>query len=113
MVVGGGFFFNKGVGVVVVNGLEVLRLGAIPHDIGIRFAAERNVADQILNKNRVRIRLLGHVLFIRPFEQAEQLSAGGFLAEANHIFDPHGFLAADGKGGVAALVVRARSADGL
>jgi len=56
---------------VVVNGFEVLCFGAIPDDIWIGFAAECDIADQIFDKNGVRISLLGHVLFIRALEEAE------------------------------------------
>ena len=56
---------------MVVNGFKVFRLGAIPEDVGIRIAAERHIANQIFDENWVRIRLFGHMLFIRALEEAE------------------------------------------
>jgi hypothetical protein len=66
-----GVFFDERVGVVIVDRLEILGLCAIPQDIRIRFAAQSNVAHEVLHENRIVVGLLGHVFFVRSFEKAE------------------------------------------
>lgn len=96
-----------------MDGLEVFRLDAIPGNGGVGFAAQGDIADEILDKNRIGIRPLGDVFFIHTLEQAEKFAAGGILDQADQILDPDKLPEADGQRHLPALIVRARLADGL
>ena len=96
-----------------MNGFKIFCLGAIPEDVGICIATEGHISNQIFDENRVRIRLFGHMLFIWTLEEAEELGASRFFAKTNHILDPHGLCAANGKSHVTTLVVGTVCADGL
>lgn len=63
-----------------MNRFKIFCLGAIPEDVGIRIAAEGHISNQIFDENWVRIRLFGHMLFIRTLEEAEELGASRFFA---------------------------------
>ena len=65
-------FLNAGVGIVVVDALEILRLNPVPCVL-VRLEPQDNVANQILDEHRVFVRPLGDGLFVRPLEQRVQL----------------------------------------
>lgn len=98
---------------MVVDGLEVFRLDAIPGNGRVGLAAEGDIADQIFDKNRIRIRPLSDVFLIHALEQAEKFAAGGILNQADQILDPDKLPEADGQRDLPPLIVRARLADGL
>lgn len=94
-----------------MDGFKVFRLDAIPSNIGIRLAPNRDISHEVLDKDRVSVGALGNRLFIGALKKAVELRAGGVFDEADHVFDPHGFPETNRKRYVAALIMGAGAAD--
>ena len=70
---------DAGVGVVVVDALEVLGLDPVPRDVLVRLELEHHIADEILDKNRVFVGALSHRFFVGTLEQRIQFAASLFF----------------------------------
>ena len=106
-------FLDQGVGVVVMDGLEVLRFDPVPGNVVLRVRARGDVADQVLDEDRVVVGAFGDGFFIGALEEAVKLRAGAGLDQANEVLDPDGALEPDGVSDLAPLVVGAGGGDGL
>ena len=93
--------------------LEVLRLDAVPEDVGVPPGTRGDVAHQIFDKDRIGVGALGHEFLIGALEQAVEFRAGRVLHQPDHLLDPHRLGAAHRVGHVTALIVGTRLADRL
>ena len=106
-------FFDDRVGVVVVDGLEVFRLHAVPFNVGLAIGARGDVAHEVLHEHGVLVGALGDSFFVGPLEQGVELGTRAALDELDEVFDPDRLMESDGIGDLPALVVRAVFADRL
>src|SRR3974390_135431 len=98
---------------VVVDGLEILRLHAVPLDALVAVELHGNVAHHVLDELRVVVRALGDELLVRTLEQPVELARSVLLGIVDQLLDPHEALGARRDGDVRALVVRAVVGDPL
>src|ERR1022692_3618600 len=80
---------DQRVGRVIVNGFEILALHHVRGNACFAVEAHGDVAHHVLNELRVVIGALGHVLFIRPLENAPQLARRLALGDIDEFLDPH------------------------
>ena len=59
-------FFDAGVGVVIVDALEIFGLDPIPRDVFVCLEPYNNVSNKILDEHRVFVGTLGYRFFVRP-----------------------------------------------
>ncbi len=109
----GSALFDAGVGVVVVDALEVFGLYFVPVDMGNGVQSLGHVADEVLDKYRILVGSFGDGLFIWSFEQCVQFATGGFLHQGNEVFYPESFRRTELHGDLAALVMCSLFADGF
>ena len=106
-------FLNAGIGVVIVDALEIFRLDLVPRHPGVSIELERHVAHQILHEHRVFIGALRHELFVLPLEQCVQLRTRRTFDHRHHVLDPDRLREPQRHRHQPALVVRAVSGNRL
>ena len=65
---GSAVFLNHGIGIVIVNRLEVLGFDAIPGDAGLFFGSGRYVADEVFDEDWVVVSFFGDVFLVGALE---------------------------------------------
>lgn len=104
---------NHSVGAVIVDAFKILCFDAIPVDVRMGIALERDGADEVFDEDGIIVSPFGDVFFIRPLEEGENFGAGTRFDERDEVFDPDGLPEGDFEADEAALVVGAPLADGF
>src|SRR6185503_6130633 len=102
---------DEGVGAVVVDRLEVLRLDRVRLDALVEVEHRGDVAHHVLDELRVVVGALGDELLVGPLEQAVELARALLFDDVDDLLDPDEVVGARGDGDVRALVVRAALGD--
>ena len=105
--------FDHRVGVVVVDGLEILRLHAEPFHGLVRLQTRRDISRQILDEDRLVVGTLGDGLLVHPFQTGVEFTACGGFGEVDQFRKSQSLIGLDGDGDHASLVVRTPFADRL
>ena len=92
---------------------KVFRFDHIRPYPGIPVQCHGNVANQVLDKFGIVVGALGHILFVRPLQQAVNLAGGAAFGNGNQLLDGHNALESGLNGDMRALVVGAVSGDFL
>ncbi len=74
---------------VVVDRLEVLRFDHVGQHALLLVQTHGDVAHHVLDELRIVVGALGHVLLVRPLEDAVQLARGFLLGDVDQLLDPH------------------------
>src|ERR1043166_1567650 len=98
---------------MVVDAFHVLGLDLVPGDVRVLVEPKRDVAYEVFDEDWIIVGALGYRLFVRTFEQRENLAAGGRLDYRHEVFNPERRDAARGERDVATLIVRSVIADGI
>jgi hypothetical protein len=104
---------DHGVGVVIVDGFEVLGFHFKPADVGVLLGPDGHVSHQVFHEDRIVVGTLGDVLFVGALQHGVELTGGAGLYELDEVFHPDGLIKADGEGDEATLIVSASLANGL
>ena len=105
--------FDHGVGAVIVDALKIFGLDAVPVDIGVGLALERDGADEVFYENGIIVGAFGDMFFVGSFQKREDFGAGTRFNEGDEVFDPHCFPEGDFEPNETALIVGAALTDGF
>src|ERR1700752_574175 len=81
----GSTLLNGGVGVVVVDALEILRFHLVPSDIGVGIELEGDGADEVFDEDGILVGAFGDSFFIAAFEEGIKFGTGGAFDEGDEV----------------------------
>ena len=105
--------FDHGVGAVIVDALKIFGLDAVPVDVGVGLALERDGADEVFYENGIIVGAFGDMFFVGSFQKRENFRAGTGFNQGNEVFDPNCFAEGDFESNEAALIVSAALTNGF
>ena len=101
-------FLDIGIGIVIVDGFEILCFNGEPGDVGIKTQPGGHLPNDIFHEHGVVIGPLGHKLFVGSFQDGKDFGACTLFDQVDEVFHPDELPKPDMHSDNATLIMSAR-----